>query len=246
METDLGFIKLDPKYWSKCKNISIDYAIMEKCKNLSVVLLSTDWSDLGDWNTVWKKMKPNQDGVSLSRHAHAFNCNNSLLRSENKNQVVVGIGLEDIIIIAMPDAVLVANKNKTQEIKSLVNKMKIQNISQAETFTKDYRPWGFFDILAFDNNFKVKQININPYSSISLQSHKHRSEHWVVVKGKAKVTINEKIKLIYAGESIFVPKGSIHRLENPSKIPVILIEVQIGSYLGEDDITRFEDNYSRT
>ena len=242
---DLGFIKLDPISWSKTRSISIDFAIMEKVNNISAIPFSVGWSDLGNWKTVWKEMIPSKDGVSLSSQAYSINCNNTLLRSENKNQLVVGLGLKNIITIAMQDAVLVLHKDKTEEIKNVVEMLKSKKITQAENFVKDYRPWGFFEVLAESDIFKVKKIYINSNASLSLQKHKHRSEHWVVVNGIAKVTIEDKIKLINSGESIFVPQGSVHRIENTSKNPVILIEVQIGKYLGEDDIIRYEDLYFR-
>lgn len=242
---DLGFVKLDKNSWSKCKKISIDFAIMEKTKNLSVIPFHAGWSDLGDWNTVWEKMQPDETGVSLSSNAYAINCKNTLLRSEHPNQIIVGSGLNDIISIAMPDAVLIAHKSQTQEIKNLVKTLKSKNVSQSELFTKDHRPWGSFEILARSNGFQVKKIIVDPGEALSLQSHNHRSEHWVVVKGIAKVTINDKVKSIYEGESVFVPKLAIHKIENPFNKKLIIIEVQIGSYLGEDDIIRYDDLYSR-
>lgn len=242
---DLGFIKLDPTSWSKSRNISIDFAIMEKVNNIYVIPFSAGWSDLGDWNAVWKEMISSKNGVSLSSQAYSIDCENTLLRSENKNQIVVGLGLENIITIAMPDAVLVIQKDKTQEIKKIVEMLKSKKISQAENFIKDYRPWGFFEVLSESENFKVKKIFINPGASLSLQKHKHRSEHWVVANGIAKVTIDDQIKMLESGESVFVPQGSVHRVENTCKTRLILIEVQIGTYLGEDDIVRYEDIYSR-
>jgi mannose-1-phosphate guanylyltransferase / mannose-6-phosphate isomerase len=244
-KSDLGFLRLDPKAWSSCKNISVDYAIMEKLDNLAVVPISTGWSDLGGWNTVWKEMLPNEDGVSLSSNAHVLDCKNSLLRSENENQIIVGLGLKDIVAIAMPDAVLVANKNMTQKIKNVVQSLKINDISQAEVFLKDHRPWGWFEILTISKNFQVKRICVKANAAISLQSHNLRSEHWVVVEGTAKVTIEENLQFVTKGQSVYIPIGAVHRLENSSKEPVILIEIQIGSYFGEDDIIRYEDMYSR-
>ena len=244
-KTDLGFLRLDPEFWSKSRNISIDYAIMEKAENLSVVPFSEGWTDLGNWETVWQEMTPDKNGVSLSSHAHALDCSNTLLRSESYHQEIIGFGLKDIIAIAMPDAVLVAHKDKAQDIKNLVTELKSKNISQAEESLKDYRPWGWFETLTISDRFKVKKITIKPDSALSLQSHNHRSEHWIIVKGTAKVTIEEKVKMINEGESIFVPQRSIHRIENHGKLPIVLIEVQLGLYLGEDDITRYEDIYSR-
>ncbi len=242
---DLAFTKLDKKHWNKLEAISIDYAIMEKAKNLVAIPYHSGWSDLGNWDSVWREAKQDQYGVALSKNAHAIECKNSLLRSENGNQEIVGLGLEDIVAISMPDAVLVANKYKSQDVKKVVEYLKSENISQSESFTKDHRPWGSFEILSEGVGFKVKRITVKAGAALSLQSHKHRSEHWVVVEGSAVVTINESTKVIAAGQSTYVPLGSIHRLENQEKQTLIIIEIQIGSYLGEDDIIRYEDVYSR-
>jgi mannose-1-phosphate guanylyltransferase / mannose-6-phosphate isomerase len=242
---DLGFTKLNPNPWSDLEGISIDYAIMEKANNLVAIPYLAKWSDLGDWDSVWSEANRDDFGVALSKNAHSIECKNTLLRSEDRNQQIVGLGLQDIVAVAMPDAVLVANKNKTQDIKKVVEYLKLKEISQSEEFSKDHRPWGWFEILSLGEDFKVKRLFVKPGAALSLQSHKHRSEHWVVVEGKAKITIDEEIKLISKGQSIYVPLGSIHRIENTTKNPTTLIEVQIGTYLGEDDITRYDDIYSR-
>jgi mannose-1-phosphate guanylyltransferase / mannose-6-phosphate isomerase len=242
---DLGFTKLNSNSWSNLEGISIDYAIMEKASNLVALSYSSNWSDLGDWGSVWSESKRDYYGVALSKNAHSIECQNTLLRSENSNQHIVGLGLKDIVAIAMPDAVLVANKHKTQDVKRVVEHLKLHQISQSEEFAKDHRPWGWFEVLTFGENFKVKQIFVKPGAALSLQSHNHRSEHWVVVEGKVKVTIDEEVKLVSEGQSIYVPLGSVHRIENPNKTAIKLIEVQIGAYLGEDDIIRYDDVYSR-
>jgi mannose-1-phosphate guanylyltransferase/mannose-6-phosphate isomerase len=242
---DLSFTKLDKSCWSNLKEISIDYAIMEKAKNLVAIPYSFGWSDLGNWDSVWKESKQDDNGVVLSQNAHAIECKNTLLRSDSKSQEIVGLGLEDIVAISMPDAVLVANKNKSQDVKKVVGYLKSKNISQSEIFIKDHRPWGSFEILSEGIGFKVKKISVNPGASLSLQSHKHRSEHWVVVQGLAFVNIDESVKVISAGESTYVPIGSKHRLQNKEKEPLTIIEIQLGTYLGEDDIIRYEDIYSR-
>lgn len=245
-KTDLGFIRLDPAAWSQCENISIDYAIMEKAENLLAVPLSCGWSDLGGWDSVWQEMTPDKNGVSLSKNAHAFECKNSLLRSESEHQEIVGLGLSDIIAVAMQDAVLVANMKNSQNVKQVVAKLKADGIAQAEIFPTDYRPWGWFERLAISDRFQVKRISVKPGAALSLQSHHHRSEHWIVVEGTARVTVNQKVELVTEGQSIYIPLGAKHRLENPGKLPMILIEVQTGSYLDEDDIIRYEDIYSRS
>ena len=242
---DLSFTKLDRGNWSNLKEISIDYAIMEKAKNLVAIPYLSGWSDLGNWDSVWQESKQDDNGVALSQNAHAIDCKNTLLRSDTNSQEIVGLGLQNIVAISMADAVLVANKNKSQDVKKVVEYLKSKNISQSEMFTKDYRPWGSFEILSEGSGFKVKRISVKPGAALSLQSHKHRSEHWVVVEGSAVITIDERVKAIGTGQSTFVPLGSIHRLENREKELLIIIEVQIGDYLGEDDIIRYEDVYSR-
>ena len=243
--TDLGFLRLAKEPWSKLENISIDYAIMEKAQNLVVVSYESKWSDLGGWDVVWCESDPDADGNVTSVNAHAIECHNSLLRSENNDLHIVGLGLDNIMAIAMPDAVLVAHKERAQEVKEAVKLLKTKGISQAEIFPKDHRPWGWFESLALGDRFQVKRISVKPGASLSLQSHNHRSEHWIIVDGKAKVTIDQKVQILSDGQSIYVPLGAKHRLENPGTRPMVLIEVQIGMYLGEDDITRYEDIYHR-
>ena len=243
--SDLGFLRLAPEPWSELKAISIDYAIMEKAQNLVAVPYTSKWSDLGGWDAVWVESKPDALGNVTSETAHAIECTNSLLRSANSSQQVVGIGLDNIIAIAMQDAVLVAPKDRAQDVKKAVELLKSKDIAQAEIFPKDHRPWGWFESLVLGECFQVKRINVKPGAALSLQSHRHRSEHWIVVEGIAKVTIDDKVKLVDAGQSVYVPLGAKHRMENPGKSPMVLIEVQIGSYLGEDDIIRYDDIYSR-
>ena len=242
---DLGFLRLDSESWSMLEDISIDYAIMEKAHNLVAIPYFYKWSDLGGWDAVWSESIPDKLGNVTSETAHAIECSNSLLRSESSNQQVVGIGLNDIMAIAMPDAVLVAHKDRAQDVKKAVALLKTKNISQADIFPKDHRPWGWFESLALGDHFQVKRICVKPGAALSLQSHNHRSEHWIVVEGNAKVTIDDQIKLVTEGQSVYVPLGAKHRMENPSKLPMVLIEVQIGTYLGEDDIIRYEDVYAR-
>ena len=243
---DLGFLRLAAKPWSMLADASIDYAIMEKARNLVAVPYNSKWSDLGGWDAVWAEGNKDSNGNVMSETAHSIECSNSLLRSENKNQQVVGIGLDNIIAVAMPDAVLVANKDRAQDVNRAVELLKMKNIEQAEIFPKDHRPWGWFESLVLSDGFQVKRIHVKPGAALSLQSHKYRSEHWIVVEGAAQVTIAEAIKLVETGESVFVPRGAIHRMENSGKMPLVLIEVQLGSYLGKDDIVRYEDNYSRS
>ena len=242
---DLGFLRLAAEPWLMLDDISIDYAIMEKAQNLVAIPFNAKWSDLGGWDAVWSESNPDAAGNVISKTASAINCSNTLLRSESASQQVVGIGLENIIAVAMQDAVLVAHKDYTQEVKNAVELLKTQGVGQAEAFPKDHRPWGWFESLILGSCFQVKRIHVKPGAALSLQSHDFRSEHWIVVEGLATVTINDLTKTVGVGESVYVPVGAKHRMENKENSSMVLIEVQTGSYLGEDDIVRYEDRYAR-
>ncbi len=243
---DLGFFRLAAEPWGKCENISIDYAIMEKIDTLSVVSYSAPWNDLGGWDAVWLEQGSDVEGVITSENATAIECKNVLLRSENEALHLVGLGLENVIAIAMPDAVLVAHKERAQDINLAVSALKAKGVPQAETFPKHHRPWGWFESLVMGERFQVKRIYVLAGAALSLQSHRYRSEHWVVVEGTAKITVDDRVTLMTEGQSIYIPLGAVHRLENPGKVPMVLIEVQTGAYLGEDDIIRYEDIYARS
>jgi mannose-1-phosphate guanylyltransferase/mannose-6-phosphate isomerase len=242
---DLNFLRLDPASWEKIDPISIDYAVMERADNVSAVPFSAGWSDLGGWDAVWSEMSPDDQGVSQAGPVTAIDCTDTLLRSEADSLELVGIGLKDIIAVAMPDAVLIADRSRAQDVKLAVTALKDRGAKQAQEFDRDHRPWGWFETLALDDRFQVKRIVVKPGAALSLQSHMHRAEHWIVVQGTAKVTINDKVELITENQSVYVPLGAVHRMENPGKLPMVLIEVQTGSYLGEDDIIRYEDVYAR-
>ena len=184
--TDLGFLRLAPDPWAKLEDISIDYAIMEKAQNLVAMPYASKWSDLGGWDAVWSESGPDVAGNVTSKTAHAIECSNSLLRSEISSQEIVRIGLDNIMAIAMPDAVLVASKERAQNVKKAVELLKAKDIVQAEVFPKDHRPWGWFESLVLGDCFQVKRIYVKPGTALSLQSHKHRSEHWIVVEGGSK------------------------------------------------------------
>ncbi|PJI84601.1 mannose-1-phosphate guanylyltransferase/mannose-1-phosphate guanylyltransferase/mannose-6-phosphate isomerase [Yoonia maricola] len=241
--TDLSFMRLAPGPWAEADATSIDYAIMEKATNLSVVPYHGTWSDLGDWAAVWRETQA--DGVATAGDTTAIDCQRVLLRSEVEGQSLVGIGLEDIVAVAMPDAVLISHKDRAQDVKLAVRTLQENGTKQAEVFPKDHRPWGWFESLAMGDRFQVKRIVVNPGAALSLQSHHHRSEHWIVVQGTANVTVGNKMDLVTENQSIYIPLGTRHRLENPGKLPMVLIEVQTGAYLGEDDIVRHEDMYAR-
>ena len=242
---DLGFLRLAAEPWNKLEAISIDYAIMEKADNLTVVPMNPGWSDLGDWEAVWRAQEPDENGVATLGNVTQVDCENVLLRGENPDQRLVGLGLKDIVAIAMPDAVLVAHKSRTQDVGTLVPILRTKKAPQADAFPRDFRPWGWFDSLVMGERFQVKRIVVNPGAALSLQSHVHRSEHWIVVQGTARVTIGEEVTLVTENQSVYVPLGAVHRMENPGKTPMVLIEVQTGTYLGEDDIIRYEDVYAR-
>ena len=243
--TDLGFLRLDAAAWSEAESTSIDYAIMERAENLSVVPYSGGWSDLGGWDAVAREMPNDTAGNAVSGPVTAIDCTDSLLRSEAEGLELVGIGLKDVIAVATPDAVLVAHRDRAQDVKLAVQALKTKGAAQAQAFPKDHRPWGWFETLALGGRFQVKRIHVHPGASLSLQSHHHRSEHWIVVHGTARVTVGDKVSLVTENQSIYVPLGAVHRMENPGKVPMVLIEVQTGAYLGEDDIIRYEDVYAR-
>jgi len=245
-QTDLGFTRLDPVAWKTLPDISIDYAVMEKAANLSVVPFGGVWSDLGGWEAVWRDSSPDDQGVVTHGPAMAIDCTDTLLRSEAGSLRLVGIGLDNIVAIAMPDAVLIADKSRAQDVKIAVSRLKADKVAQAETFPKDHRPWGWYESLVIGNRFQVKRIVVHPGAALSLQSHHHRAEHWIVVEGTAKVTIDKEVRLLTENQSVYIPLGAVHRMENPGKVNMVLIEVQTGSYLGEDDIVRYDDIYARS
>ena len=242
---DLGFVRLEAEAWRAVESTSIDYAIMERVRDLMVMPLDAGWSDLGDWDAVWRESRPDGNGVVAGARATAIDCRDTLLRSESEGTEVVGIGLDDVVAVAMADAVLVARRSEGQRVKEAVAALRARGAGQAVQFPRDHRPWGWFESLATGSRFQVKRIVVHPGAALSLQSHHHRSEHWIVVQGTARVTVGEDVTLITENQSIYVPLGSVHRLENPGKVEMILIEVQTGIYLGEDDIVRYEDVYAR-
>lgn len=242
---DLSFVRLAADGWLDAPSISIDYAIMEKAKELWVMPYQGDWSDLGGWEAIWGESEKDGDGVARQGAVTAYGCRNSLLRSEDDGITLVGIGLDDIVAVAMPDAVLIARKSECQKVKDVVSNLRQHKARQADAFRRDHRPWGWFECLSLGPRFQVKRIVVHPGAALSLQSHHHRSEHWIVVEGTAKVTIGDVAQLISENQSVYIPLGEKHRLENPGRLPMVLIEVQTGAYLGEDDIVRYEDVYAR-
>ncbi|WP_068112996.1 mannose-1-phosphate guanylyltransferase/mannose-6-phosphate isomerase [Tropicimonas marinistellae] len=243
---DLSFTRIDETLWRSVPEDSIDYAVMEKATNISVVPYSGHWSDLGSWDAVWKETGKDAFGNGLSRNATALQCEDSLLRSEDETVEIVGIGLKNVVAVAMKDAVMVADMSDSQNVKTAVSTLKAKGVSQAVQLPRDYRPWGWYETLILADRFQVKRIHVHPGAALSLQSHVHRSEHWIVVQGTAKVTVDDEVKLLTENQSVYIPLGATHRMENPGKVPMVLIEVQTGAYLGEDDIIRYEDVYARS
>lgn len=244
-EADLAFVRLDAEAWSAAPAISIDYAVMEKTDNLWVMPYGGNWSDLGGWDAIWGESARDGNGVASHGAVTALGCHNSLLRSEDDGMTLVAIGLDDIVAVAMPDAVLIARKSECQKVKDVVASLRQRKARQADAFRRDHRPWGWFESLSLGRRFQVKRIVVHPGAALSLQSHHHRSEHWIVVEGTAKVTIGTTSQLVSENQSVYIPLGERHRLENPGRLPMVLIEVQTGAYLGEDDIIRYEDVYAR-
>ena len=244
-KSDLDFLRLEKNSWSSLPSVPIDIAIMEKSHNTYITPFESNWTDLGSWKSFMTHLKKDKKKNVSYGNVTNIESENSFLYSTTDKVHLVGIGLKNVISIATEDAVLVVNKDKTEEVKNSINILKEKKVEQAENFLNDFRPWGFFEILSKGKNFLVKKIVVNPKKRLSLQSHKFRSEHWVVVQGKAKVTLDNKIFYLSENESTYVNSGTIHRLENDTHNILIIIEVQTGSYLGEDDIIRLEDDFKR-
>ena len=240
---DLDFFRIDKESFYKCQSISIDNAVMEKTSLGVVVPLFSDWKDLGSWKEVWKASKKDKKGNVVEGQVLLQEGSNCFIKSENR--LVVGLGIENLVVIETGDALLVLNKDYSQEIKSVVQKLKKENILEGREHKKIFRPWGNYTSVIEEKNWKVKKIVVYPKQALSLQSHKFRSENWVILSGKAKVEINEEITVLEPNQNAYIPIGTRHRLSNPGNVPLILIEVQSGTYLKEDDIVRFKDNYGR-
>ena len=240
---DLDFLRLEKNSFLKCDNVSIDISVFEKTKKAFVIPLSCGWDDVGSWESIWKISKKDKKGNFVKGKTLIKNTENSYIHSDEK--LVVGLGLENMIIVETKDAVLVANKNSSESIKNIVSFMHEKGFIESQNHKLVFRPWGSFLSIEVGNSWQIKKIEVNPGASLSLQMHFHRSEHWVVVDGTAKVKIGANEKIIGPNESAYIPLGVKHRLSNPTNFPLTLIEIQSGSYLGEDDIERFEDKYGR-
>ncbi len=247
---DLDFIRPHGKIFAACPPDSIDYAVMEHLPDnqeleipARVVPLDAGWSDLGAWDALWEILPRDRQGNACTGQTLAIDTQNSLLFSETC--LVAAVGVENIVVVETADAILVADKRRTQDVKKIVAELKSQKRQLASTHRKVHRPWGWYDSIDSGERFQVKRLVVNPGAQLSLQMHHHRTEHWIVVKGTAEVTNSDKTFLLSENESTFIPLGRTHRLANPGKVPLEIIEVQSGSYLGEDDIVRFEDTYGR-
>jgi mannose-1-phosphate guanylyltransferase/mannose-6-phosphate isomerase len=240
---DNDFVRINHKQFSKCLNKSIDFAVMEKTKEGVVVPLSSNWSDVGSWTRLFEEKKKDSNGNFCDGDILINDVKNSFIKSTNR--LVSVLGVSDLIIIETKDSILISDKNQSEKISKIIDKLIEDKRTEQNIHTKVYRPWGFFDTIEFGKDFQVKKLQVNPGSKLSLQKHHHRSEHWVVTSGEALVTCGKKIFKLMKNESTFIPKGETHRLENQGKKLLEIIEIQTGSYLGEDDITRMEDDYKR-
>ena len=241
---DLDFLRLAAEPFARAPKKSIDYAVMERTKLAAVIPADLGWSDVGSWSAVWDVLDRDSSGNAIEGPVVMMDCRNSLVRSEESVLTTV-LGLDDVIVVATADAVLVAAREKAEDVKALVEHLKAQNHRAAVEHRRIYRPWGYYQDVDMAERYRVKRIVVKPGGKLSLQKHFHRSEHWVVVKGTAEVTVGDDTRSVHENESVYIPIGSVHRLANPGKIPLELIEVQVGSYLGEDDIVRLDDVYGR-
>lgn len=243
MEKDLDFQRLDEESFSACPADSIDYAVMEQTDSAVVIPLDAGWNDIGAWSALWEVHEKNQTGNVLIGDVLTDNAQNCYLHASQR--LVAAVGVEDLVVVETADAVLVAQKDEVQNVKGIVEQLKQQQRNEALLHRRVNRPWGNYEGIDVGERFQVKRITVHPGASLSLQKHHHRAEHWIVVTGTAKVTCGETTMILTENQSTYIPLGEVHRLENPGKIPLEIIEVQSGSYLGEDDIIRFEDNYGR-
>jgi mannose-1-phosphate guanylyltransferase/mannose-6-phosphate isomerase len=241
--TDLDFVRPDAAAFAECPSDSIDYAVMEKTTVGAVVSLDCGWSDVGAWSALWDVAERDGDGNVAKGDVMLDNCSGSYFRSDSR--LLAAVGVSDLVVVETADAVLVADRGRVQDVKRIVNRLKEQARPEVSLHRRVYRPWGSYESLVTAQRFQVKRIVVNPGQQLSLQMHHHRAEHWIVVRGTAEVTCEDKVFMLGEDESTYIPLGHKHRLANPGRIPLELIEVQSGAYLGEDDIVRYEDVYGR-
>jgi mannose-1-phosphate guanylyltransferase/mannose-6-phosphate isomerase len=241
--SDLDFIRLDEEAFKRAPKTSIDYAVMERTERAGVLPVSFSWSDIGSWGALWDASPRDEAGNVLRGNVEVVEARNSLVHSDEILTTVVG--LNDVVVVAKPDAVLVTSRNRSELVKDLVVSMRAKQRPEASEHIRMYRPWGWYQRIDRGSRFQVKRIMVQPGGRLSLQKHHHRAEHWVVVRGTAEVVVNQDVVMLHENESVYIPIGAVHRLTNPGRIPLELIEVQVGSYTGEDDIIRVEDVYGR-
>lgn len=241
---DLDFIRVNEEEFRQCPEDSIDYAVMENTNSAVVIPLDAEWSDVGAWSALWDISEKDQDNNVLDGDVITHNSHNCYLKSEQR--LIAAVGVDNLVVVETKDAILVAYKDDVQQVKEIVEKLKASGRTEHHLHREVYRPWGKYDSIDFGKRDQVKRITVKPGEKLSIQMHHHRSEHWIVVAGTAKVTNGDQTLIVSEDQSTYIPLGTIHALENPGKIPLEMIEVQTGSYLGEDDIVRFEDRYGRT
>jgi mannose-1-phosphate guanylyltransferase/mannose-1-phosphate guanylyltransferase/mannose-6-phosphate isomerase len=242
-KVDVDFVRVDKAIFSTCPADSIDYAVMEKTDKAVVVPLDAGWNDIGSWSALWDVTPKDASGNALSGDILTLDTENSFIYTDDK--LVTVIGVHDLVVVATKDAIMIANKDNVQDVKHIVEQLKKSQRKEADIHRKVYRPWGHYDLIDEGDRHHTKRIVVKPGAKLSVQKHHHRAEHWVVVKGTALVSRGDETLLITENESTYIPVGMIHRLENPGVIPLEIVEVQSGSYLGEDDIVRFSDHYGR-
>jgi mannose-1-phosphate guanylyltransferase len=243
VEADLDFVRIKKEKFLECPSDSIDYAVMEKTDDSVVVAMDAGWSDIGSWSSLWDISEKDENGNVLHGDVLLHETNNSFIRTDGK--LVASVGVDDLVIVSTKDVVMVAHKNSVQDVKEIAMKLKDKGRTEWELNREIYRPWGKYDSIDFGDRYQVKRITVKPGAKLSVQMHHHRAEHWVVVSGSAEVTKGDKTFLLSENESTYIPIGMVHALENLGKVPLEIIEIQSGSYLGEDDIVRFEDRYGR-
>jgi mannose-1-phosphate guanylyltransferase len=243
IEQDMDFVRVDAEKFRACPANSVDYAVMEKTASAAMVPLDAGWNDIGSWSALWDVHDRDGEGNALAGDVIVLDSRNNLVRAESR--LVATVGVDDLVIVETKDAVLVAHKDHVQDVKEVVDRIRKLGRNEHVNHREVYRPWGHYDSIDFGDRDQVKRITVKPGAKLSLQMHHHRAEHWVVVRGTAKVQKGDQVIMLGENQSTYIPLGEIHALENPGKIPLELIEVQSGSYLGEDDIVRFEDRYGR-
>jgi mannose-1-phosphate guanylyltransferase/mannose-6-phosphate isomerase len=240
---DAGCRRIDRDLFEKCKSMSIDHAVLERTALAAVVPARFRWSDIGSWDALWDRAAKDENGNDCHGDVQLHDVSDSFIRTSHR--LVVGIGLEDVVVVETSDALLIAKRGETQRVREAVEQLRSRGRTEHRTHRTVHRPWGCYEDIDSGDRFRVKRITVEPGQKLSLQYHHHRAEHWVIVSGTARVTRGEEVSLLTENQSIFIELGQLHRLENPGKVPLQLIEVQTGTYLGEDDIVRIEDVYQR-